>query len=83
MDNIEATVVSLTVSDDTDSAHVAPTGDHGNHTRVESDRVGDLARGEIDLDGVVDLDGRVGVSDTRNTISIPFCVFPTTPWPNG
>lgn len=65
----EATVVSLTVSDDTNTTHVTTTSNHGDHTSVESDEVGDLSGCEIDLDGVVNLDGRVGVSDTIKPIS--------------
>jgi len=63
VDNVETTVVSLTVSDDTNTTHVATTSDHGDHTGVEPDKVGNLASREVNLDGVVDLDGRVGVSD--------------------
>ena len=39
------------------------TSDHDNDTSVELDEVSDLASGKIDLDCVVDLDGRVGVAD--------------------
>jgi hypothetical protein len=64
VDNVEASVVALTVSDDTDTTHVTTTGNHDNDTSVELDEVGDLASGEVDLDGVVDLDGGVGVADS-------------------
>jgi hypothetical protein len=63
VDNVETTIVSLTVGDDTDTTHVTTTGDHGNGTSVELDKVGDLAGGKVDLDSVVDLDQRVGVAD--------------------
>lgn len=63
VDNIEATIVALTVSDDTYTAHVATAGHHGQRTSVELDELGDLASGEINLDGIVDLDGRVGVAN--------------------
>lgn len=63
VDDVEASVVALTVGDDTNTAHVTTTGDHGNGTSVELDKVGDLAGGEIDLDSVVDLDQRVRVAD--------------------
>ena len=39
------------------------TSDHDDNTSVELDEVGDLARSEVDLDCVVDLDGGVGVTD--------------------
>jgi hypothetical protein len=61
--NVEASVVALAVGDDTDTTHVATTGDHGDGTGVELDEVGDLASGEVNLDGVVDLDQRVRVAD--------------------
>ena len=63
VDNVEASVVALTVGDDTDTTHVATTSDHGDGASVELDEVGDLASGEVNLDSVVDLDQRVGVAD--------------------
>lgn len=63
VDDVETSVVTLTVGDDTDTTHVTTTGGHGDGTGVESDVVGDLARGEVNLDGVVDLDGRIRVAD--------------------
>lgn len=70
MDNVETTVVTLTVSDDTDTTHVATTSDHDDDTSVELDEVLDLAGGKVNLDGVVDLDGRVGVTDATQLVSI-------------
>lgn len=64
MDDVEASVVALTVGDDTDTTHVTTTGNHDDDTSVELDEVGNLASGEVDLDGVVDLDGWVGVADS-------------------
>jgi hypothetical protein len=63
VDNVEATVVTLTVGDDTNTAHVTTTSDHGDVASVELDEVGDLAGGEVNLDGVVDLDQGVRVAD--------------------
>jgi hypothetical protein len=63
VDNVETTVVALTVGDDTDTTHVTTTGDHGDDTSVELDEVGDLAGSKVDLDSVVDLDQGVGVAD--------------------
>ena len=63
VDDAEATIVTLTVGDDTDTAHVTTTSDHGNGASVELDEVGDLAGLEVNLDGVVDLDRGVGVAD--------------------
>lgn len=61
--NVEASIVTLTVGDDTNTTHVTTTSDHDNDTSVELDEVGDLAGSKVDLDRVVDLDSRVGVTD--------------------
>lgn len=66
VDNGEATIVTLTVGNDTDTTHVATAGNHGNGTSVELDEVLDLASLKVDLDSVVDLDQRVGVADAVN-----------------
>lgn len=66
VDNVEASVVALAVGDDTNTAHVTTTSGHGDDTSVELDEVGDLAGGEVDLHGVVDLNGWVRVADTKN-----------------
>jgi hypothetical protein len=63
VDDVETTIVALTVSDDTNTTHVTTTGSHDDNTGVELDEVNDLASGNVNLDGVVDLDGRVGVAD--------------------
>lgn len=63
MDDVETTIVTLTVSDDANTTHVATTSGHNDNTGVELDEVEDLASGNVNLDGVVDLDGRVGVAD--------------------
>jgi len=69
VDDVETTIVTLTVSDDTNTTHVAPTSDHGNGTGIEPDKVNDLASLDVNLDGVVDLDSGVGVADARDTMS--------------
>ena len=61
---VEASIMTLTVSDDTNTTHVTTTSNHSNHTSIKLDEVGDLASGEVDLDSVVDLDGWVRVADT-------------------
>lgn len=63
VDDVETSIVALTVGDDTNTTHVATTSGHGNGAGIELDEVGDLASGELDLDGVVDLDQRVRVAD--------------------
>jgi len=61
--NIESTNVLLSVHDDTSTTHVTPASDHDNVAGIELDEIGDLALDEIELDGVVDLDEGVGVTD--------------------
>lgn len=65
VDNAESTLVTLTVGDDTNTTHVTTTGGHGDHTSVELDEVSDLAGGNVNLDGVVDTDVGVWVTDAR------------------
>ena len=71
VDNVEATIVTLTVGDDTNTTHVTTTSDHSDHTSVELDEVGDLASRKVNLNCVVDLDGWVGVTDPIYPFSIP------------
>jgi len=61
--NVEASIVSLAVSDDTDTTHVTTTSRHGDHASVEVDKVDDLASVQVNLDRIVGLDRRVGVAD--------------------
>ena len=68
VDDVEATIVTLTVGDDTNTTHVTTTGNHGNGASVELDEVGDLAGGQVNLDGVVDLDAGVRVADAVITL---------------
>lgn len=65
VDDVETTVVALTVSDDTNTTHVTTTSDHNDGTGIELDEVGDLASGKLNLDGVVDLDQRIRVADAE------------------
>lgn len=68
VDNVEASIVTLTVSDDTNTTHVATTSDHGDNSGVELDVLSDLAGSEINLDRVVDLDGWVRVTDSSSIV---------------
>lgn len=63
MDDVVATNVLLTMDDNTSTTHVTTTGDHNDVASVELDEIGDLARLELELDSVVDLNQRVGVTD--------------------
>jgi hypothetical protein len=76
VDNVKASIVSLTVCDDTNTTHIAATSDHGDHTGIEADEVGDLASSNVDLDCVIDLDCRVWVSDTTIPSVCVICFQP-------
>jgi len=67
VDDVESTVVALTVSDDTNTTHVTTTSNHDDGAGIELDEIGDLAGGEFNLDSVVDLDQRVRVTDARQS----------------
>lgn len=62
--NVEATVVTLTMSDDADTTHVTTTSSHDNDTGIKLDEVGDLAGRQVDLHSIIDLDSRVGIPDS-------------------
>ncbi|KAG8671592.1 hypothetical protein FPOAC1_004843 [Fusarium poae] len=66
VDDVETTIVTLTVGDDTNTTHVTTTSDHDDGAGIELDEVGDLASGKFNLDSVVDLDQRIGVSDAKD-----------------
>ena len=97
VDNVEASIVALTMGDDTNTSHVTTTSSHCDDTSIELDGIGDLASGEINLDGVVDLDAGVWVSDTTRKVLLAFLEFDiatvdsalispggsTTAWTNG
>jgi len=68
VDNVETSIVTLSVSDNTNTAHVTTTGSHCNDTSVELDKVRDLASCEVNLDGVVNLDSWVWVTDGSSIV---------------
>jgi len=63
VDNVEATRVSLTAGDGTNSTDVLTADDVADVAGVELDPVGDLAAADVELDGVTDLAVWVRVSD--------------------
>lgn len=63
VDNVERARVTLTVDDGTNSPQVTAASNHAEVTRVELDEVHDLAACNIQLDGVVNLDERIRVTD--------------------
>lgn len=63
VNNIEPTDVLLTVYNHTSPTHVTAACDHNGIASIELDKIGDLVLLEVELDGVVDLDGRIGVAN--------------------
>ena len=63
MDDIEATDVLLTVSDDTSTTHVTSTSDDHDIASVKLDEISNLALLEVETNSVFDLDQRIGVTD--------------------
>ena len=61
--DVEAPIMTFPMRDDTHTTHVASTSRHGNDAGIEPDELGNLPRGEIDLDGIVDRDRRVRIAD--------------------
>lgn len=64
MNDIETTHVTLTVHNDTCATHVATTSDHGNVTSLERNEIGDLVLLDVEFNGIVNLDGWVGVTNS-------------------
>jgi len=63
VDNIETTDVSISVDNDTDSSDVVTGGDQSEVAGFKGNVVDDETSGDIKLDGVQDVDSRVGESD--------------------
>jgi len=63
VNDVESTEMSLSVNNDTSSSHVSSTGGHDDVTWGEWDDLLSSVGGEVELDGVVDLDQWVWVSD--------------------
>lgn len=63
VNNVETTQVPLLVNDHTRSTHVTTASNHDDVSGLKLDVVNDFVLNEVELDSVVDLDGRVGVSD--------------------
>lgn len=69
VDDIETTVMSLTMSDDANTAHITTASNHGDSSSVESNEFGNLPSFEVNLDGVVDADEGVRVADGARVVS--------------
>lgn len=61
--DLERSRMLLTVSQDTNTANIVSSGDHAHASRFELDEILDLARGQVESDGIVILGLRIGESD--------------------
>lgn len=61
--NIKTTNVLLAMCDNTGTAHVTTTRDDDNVASIELDKVGDFVLLDVKLDGVIDADEGVGITD--------------------
>jgi hypothetical protein len=68
-DNVERSIVLLNVHDSPNTPTVVSTSDHNHGSQVELEDIGHLSGGNINLDAIVDLDIRVGVSDGATIMS--------------
>jgi len=66
--DLEASVVLLDSSDHTNTTQVTASSDHNHVSDLEVSEVDDLVGGQIELDGVVDLDQGVGVTDGSSVV---------------
>jgi hypothetical protein len=67
--NREGSLMFLNVHELSHTSSVTSLGDHDHGTEFELDNVRHLTSGDINLDGVIDLDIRVGVSQSASIVS--------------
>jgi hypothetical protein len=70
IDDLEAALVLLPVLDLSYTPDVPPAGHHDHVADVKLEEVHDLVGLQIDLDGVVGLDERVGVADGVTVVGV-------------
>jgi len=68
VNDLKGSRVLLPVGDGAYTSQVTASSNHAQVTAVEFDVVGYLAGGDVDLDGVVDLDKRVWVADGASVV---------------
>merc|ERR1711937_82172 len=68
--DIERTVVAVTVLEGTDATHVVTASNDGEVANLKLDEVNNLAGVEVELNGVVDTNVRVGVSDGTSVMRV-------------
>ena len=68
MDDIETTDMLLTVNDDARPSHVASASDYNNISSIELDEIRDLVLRNIELNGVVGPNPRVGITNSSTVV---------------
>src|ERR1700733_4061251 len=68
MYDIETTDMSFTMHNDACTTHVTTTGDHGDVTRFKMNEIGEFVLLNVELDCIVDVDGRIGVADGTTVV---------------
>jgi len=69
VDNIETSDVSISVDYNSDSSDVVTGGDSAQVAGLELNSVDDLTSGDVELNGVIDVDFRVGESESSTVVS--------------
>lgn len=69
MHDIKTTDVLLAVRNDTSTTHVASASNHHNVSGVKVNEFSDFARLKVKLQSVVNLDGRVRITDGATVVS--------------
>lgn len=69
MHDIETTNMLLAVCDDTSTTHVTSASNHHNVAGIKVNEFGDFSRLKVKLESVVDLDGRVRITDGAAVVS--------------
>jgi len=68
VNDLEGTGVLLTTLDNTDTTSVTTASGHAEVANVETDKLLDLASGKVDLDGIVNVDLRIRVTDGTTVV---------------
>lgn len=63
VDNVKGPRMALTVDDGTNSSQVTTTSDHAEVARLKLDEIHDLATFNVQLDGVINLDQGIRITD--------------------
>jgi len=68
VDDIETSNVSISVDYNSDSSDVVTGGDHAQVASLELNSVNDLTSGDVELNSIVDVDFRVGESESSTIV---------------